>query len=138
MRRLCAEVLDPIVERFGRPQLTYGFAGPALTRLIRHGIAPRLDQHAGHELTREGVPICERLGLAVDLHVPQRSSFELALFIVARTPFDRLYVYGADRPLHVSWGPQTTGQISLMTVRNGRRMPRVIPRDQLERWTIED
>ena len=29
MRTLCAAVLDPVVEHFGRLELTYGFASPA-------------------------------------------------------------------------------------------------------------
>lgn len=134
MRRLCMEILDSVVDRFGPLQLTYGFSGPALIRRIRHGIASRLDQHAGHELNRSGKPVCARLGQAVDLYIPRRSSLEVARFIVAQTPFDRLYVYGTDRPLHVSWGPQQTGQISVMTVHGRRRMPRVMPQDQFDRW----
>lgn len=134
IRGLCAEVLDPIVDAFGSLQLTYGFSGPALARLIRSGIAPRLDQHAGHELNRAGKPICARLGQAVDLHIPLQSSLMVARFIVAHTPFDRLYVYGADRPLHVSWGPQQSRQISVMALHNGRRMPRVMPQAQFDRW----
>ena len=136
MRRLCTEILDLIVDEFGPLQLSYGFSSPALTRLVSHRIAPRLDQHAGHELNRAGNLICARLGQAVDLDIPRRSSLEVARFIAAQTPFDRLYVYGPDRPLHVSWGPQQTGQIVVMTVHDGRRMPRVMPKDQFDRWAF--
>ena len=33
---------------------------------------------------------------------------EVADWIIANLPFDRLYFYGADRPIHVSYGPQNS------------------------------
>lgn len=127
MRALCAAVLDPLVERFGRLDLTYAFASSALTRQIAGRIHPPLDQHAGHERSRTGKPVCERLGLAVDLVVPGADSRIVAAWIVEHTAFDRLYFYGSDRPLHVSAGPAVTRQIvEMRRGPSGRRVPRVV------------
>src|ERR1700733_4876166 len=103
---LCRVVVDPLARAFGRPELTYGFASRSLASNIRSGIAPRLDQHASHEQDRSGRPVCARLGAAVDLCVPGTSSDEVARWIFAKTRFDRLYLYGDGRPLHVSVGPE--------------------------------
>jgi hypothetical protein len=127
MRALCAAVLDPLVDRFGRLELTYAFASSGLTRQIAGRIYPSLDQHAGHELNRAGKPICERLGLAVDLLVPAADSRTAAAWIVEHTAFDRLYFYGPDRPIHVSAGPDGARRITHMRRGpSGRLVPRVV------------
>lgn len=127
MRWLCAEVLDPVVGRFGRIELTYGFASSRLTRHIERAIHPPLDQHAGHERSRLGKPICARLGLAVDLRVPGADSREVARWLVEVTGFDRLYFYGSDRPFHVSVGPEANRQIVWMRRgASGKLVPRVV------------
>jgi hypothetical protein len=127
MRALCAAVLDPLVDRFGQLELTYAFASLALTRRIAGRIYPSLDQHAGHELNQKGKPICERLGLAVDLRVPAADSRVVAAWIVEHTAFDRLYFYGLDRPIHVSAGPDGARQITHMRRGpSGRLVPRVV------------
>lgn len=123
---LCQDVLEPALAEFGALDLSYGFAGPNLTRLAPARIAPRLDQHAGHELNRAGALICPRLGQAADLQVPGRSSLALARFLVESTPFDRLYIYGDDRPLHVSRGPQNARSIVMLREVRGRLAPRVL------------
>ncbi len=124
MEALAREVLDPLVEQFGRLTLTYGFASPALVRVIGRGVAPRLDQHAGHERNRTGQLICPRLGQAVDLFVPATSSRDVARFIVDETPFDRLYIYGDDRPVHVSHGPENSRAVILVDRSGLRPLPR--------------
>jgi hypothetical protein len=127
MRALCAAVLDPVVGRFGRTDLTYAFASARLTRRIAGRISPPLDQHAGHELSRTGKPICERLGLAVDLLVPGVDSRVVAGWIVEHTAFDRLYFYGSDRPIHVSSGPAATrGIVEMRRGPSGRLVPRTV------------
>ena len=123
MRRLTKELLDPLTHALGRPTLTYGFASADLNRHIKSRIAPALDQHGGHDLKRSGALICDRLGQAVDLHIPGRASSEVAQFIVYHTPFDRLYFYGDDRPLHVSVGPSNKGEIHRMVPREGGLRP---------------
>lgn len=131
---LASTILDPVVDQFGPIELSFGFCSAALARLIRHNpqprIAPALDQHASHELNSKGQPICSRLGAAVDFYSHKFSSAELARFIVEALPFDRLYYYGAERPLHVSVGPEClgqpeySGQIVWMREYMGRRIPR--------------
>jgi len=82
MREVCQRVLDPVVDRFGLPELTYAFASAALDKLVRLKPYPRttrhLDQHAGCELNRDGRPYCSRLGLAVDIQIPEVSSLVAA------------------------------------------------------------
>ena len=129
MTTLCAEVLDPVYERFGSVELTYGFVSPELEKRIRKNPNPNttrdLDQHAGCELNRRGKPFCPRLGLAVDFRCPDVGSTIVAAWVVENTSFDRLYFYNDDRPFHVSIGPQGSGQITLMQRSpSGRLMPR--------------
>jgi hypothetical protein len=68
--RLTEEILDPVVRQFGPLDVTYGFASAALTRCIPGRIDPSRDQHSGHELRRDGKPICSRLGQAIDFAIP--------------------------------------------------------------------
>ena len=125
---LASTILDPVVDQFGPIELTFGFCSAALARLIRKNsqprIAPALDQHASHEINTKGQHICSRLGAAVDFYSHKVSSAELARFIVEALPFDRLYYYGAERPVHVSIGPECLGQIVWMREHMGRRLPR--------------
>jgi hypothetical protein len=67
------------------------------------------------------------LGGAIDFIVEDESMLEVAHWIVAKTPFDRLYFYGDDRPIHVSFGPNNDRQIVRM-VADGRDrlLPRVV------------
>jgi hypothetical protein len=130
IERLCVDILEPVQDVFGPLTLTYGFGGPALARRIGRRIAPRIDQHAGHERTPRGDFICPRLGQAVDFIATGASSREVARFIAAQTPFDRLYFYGDDRPVHVSCGPDESRSLVLVRTVDGRRIPRLIaPRD---------
>jgi hypothetical protein len=107
---LCCQVLDPVVDTFGPINLTYGFASATLDALVRQKGAPANttrngDQHAGCELNRNGKPFCRRRGQGVDFFVRNRGSLEVAHWIVAHTPFDRLYFYADSKPFHVSYGP---------------------------------
>lgn len=136
IRKLCRAVLDPLAERFGVPELTYGFASPRLASRIPGRIAPRLDQHASCELDRRGVPVCIRLGAAVDLIVPGVGSLEVARWIVARLAFDRLYFYADDRPIHVSAGPENTRAVVRMSRGpSGRFVPQTVHPDDFCRQT---
>jgi hypothetical protein len=128
-QRLTAEVLDPVEARFGPLTLTYGFAGPGLFKKIGKHIDPSIDQHAGCELNGAGNPICKRGGAAVDFVCPGVSSAQVAEWIASTLPFDRLYFYGGDRPLHVSVGPDETRQaVSMLPGPSGRRVPKVLRR----------
>ncbi len=121
-------ILDPVVERFGPARLTYGFASAALTRHIQGRIDPSRDQHAAHECARTGRRVCLRGGAAVDFVVDAASS-DVARFIRSSLPYDRIYFYGDDRPLHVSWSTTPAQEVWVLEARNGRRFPRR-PKDE--------
>lgn len=112
-------ILDPIMTYFGREnfQLTYGFCSSDLKRFlakkdpatgIKNGrVDPSRDQHIAHELNRQGKYYCERLGAACDFLIKDCGSDRLVEWILAKKlPFDSLYFYGCDRPIHISYGAQ--------------------------------
>lgn len=123
---LATQVLDPVIDYFGMIRLTYGFCSPELSKEIPGRIDPKLDQHTSNELNRRGNPICDRLGAAADFLVEDESMLEVAQWVVSNTPFDRLYFYGYEKPIHVSFGPNHDRQIVQMAVgKAGRLIPRV-------------
>lgn len=123
-RSVCRELLDPVAKAFGEIELTYAFASAWLARRVPGRIAPQLDQHAGSETRADGRLICERDGQAVDFRVVGTSSLEVARWVARGVPFDRMYFYGPDRPLHVSVGPQDSRSIVVIrTTETGRRVP---------------
>ena len=139
LTELVIKVLDPVMDYFGGIRLTFGFCSRELARRIAGRIAPALDQHAACELNARGKPICPRRGAAVDFLVPDESMLEVARWIVANTPFDRLYYYGDCKPVHVSAGPEANGAIVVMTeTDSGRRVPRVTPRERFMEITGVD
>jgi hypothetical protein len=70
------------------------------------------------------------LGAAVDFLIEDENMLEVAQWIATHTPFDRLYFYGADLPIHVSFGPNHDRQIVRMAMTpSGRRVPQVIARE---------
>jgi hypothetical protein len=105
-------------------EITYGFCSAALSRQIRHGIAPKIDQHASYEVNARGKRICERGGSAVDFIVRDENMLEVVNWIAERLPFDRLYYYGPSRPAHVSVGPEAKREVIEIEERHGRRIPR--------------
>ena len=122
---LTTKILDPVIEYFGSIRLTYGFSSAELTRNILRGIAPKLDQHAACERGPRGALICERGGAACDFLVEDEDMREVADWIVANLPFDRLYFYGPDRPIHVSYAPEPAGLAYRMVASPTKRpMPR--------------
>ncbi|MVW64161.1 DNA phosphorothioation-associated putative methyltransferase [Massilia sp. NEAU-DD11] len=126
LHELAVHVLDPVIDYFGMIELTYGFCSAELARVIPGRIDPRLDQHAGHELNRRDKPICERLGAACDFLVTEEDMEEVALWVAANTPFDRLYFYGKDRPIHVSYSATPARQfVRMVTNATGVRIPRI-------------
>jgi len=125
---LAQGLLDPLCEQFGRPELTFGFCGARLRRhilakAIPH-IAPKLDQHAAHELNRQGLLVCPRGGAAIDFYYLGQNSHHIALWLMQHLPFDRLYLYGPQKPLHLSYSTSPSGQIILLAEHQGRRIPR--------------
>ncbi|TVQ11972.1 MAG: hypothetical protein EA368_04775 [Leptolyngbya sp. DLM2.Bin27] len=119
LEALCRQIVDPVIEGWGRDRflLTYGFCSADLKRWLakqdpltgkKYGIAtPSLDQHMAHEVNRKGRYFCQRLGAACDFKILDLPSDALVDWIVAQgLPFDSLYFYGCDRPIHISYGPQ--------------------------------
>lgn len=139
---LAVKLLDPITEQFNKPVLTYGFCGQALQKLIlqkqRPQIAPKLDQHAASELNRYGKLICPRAGAAVDLFIPGLCSFQLATWITRHLPFDRLYLYGVERAVHLSFHQEPQRQIILLKKTHWDKLiPQKLSLDNLQKITAE-
>ena len=122
---LAANILDPAIDYYGPIKLTYGFASPALTKHIQGRIAPKLDQHAACELNRKGEPVCPRLGAAVDFIVEDEDMEEVARWIMQNLPYDRLYFYGKDQPIHISYSENPAHEAWEMREIDGRRVPKV-------------
>jgi DNA phosphorothioation-associated putative methyltransferase len=122
---LAVKIIDPVVDYFGMVRLTYGFCSHELGKHINKRVAPKLDQHASHEVNSKQNHICPRLGAAVDFIVEDENMREVADWIAENTPFDRLYFYGDDRPIHVSYGPQQKKEyVELILTDAGRQIPR--------------
>jgi hypothetical protein len=112
-------IIDPVIDYFSwdRFQLTYGFCSQDLRRYLeqkdpltglKNGrVAPNLDQHIAHEIKKNGQFYCNRLGAACDFRIRDLASDQLVEWILnQKLPFDSLYFYGVDRPIHMSYGPQ--------------------------------
>jgi DNA phosphorothioation-associated putative methyltransferase len=122
---LAVNVLDPVIDYFGMIHLTYGFCSHELGKHIKKRVAPKLDQHAAHERNSKNNLICPRLGAAVDFIVEDENMREVADWIAENTPFDRLYFYGENRPIHVSFSAEPKGEtIDLVMTDNGRQVPK--------------
>jgi len=126
-------ILDPIFEKFGPLNLTYGLCTQQLKVKIPARAAPKVDQHASYELNSRGNLICNRGGIAADFLVPDLFSWKLACFVVQELPFDRLYYYGSDKPIHVSWSSIPCGQIILMMPnKRGHKTPKRINKHRFQ------
>ena len=122
---LATKVLDPLIDYFGAIKLTYGFCSQELGKHIRERVAPKLDQHAGEERKPSGSLICNRGGAACDFFVEDEDMREVADWAVKNLEFDRLYFYGSDRPIHISWSPTPSLKAIEMRPTNARKlMPR--------------
>lgn len=105
------KILIPINKEFGKVIITYGFTSFELLKYIKKyspgDMAPELDQHASFEVNSKGNRICKRDGAACDIFVEgfDNQMHIIAEFIINELPFDRLYFYGSNRPIHVSFGP---------------------------------
>ena len=119
LEALCQHILDPVIDHFGRErfQLTYGFCSKDLKRFlsqkdpetgVKNGrVDPSRDQHMAHEKNRNDKYYCDRLGAACDFWIVRLESDRLVKWILEQQlPFDSLYYYGVDRPIHISYGLQ--------------------------------
>jgi hypothetical protein len=122
---LAVNILDPLIDYFGSIRLTYGFCSPGLAKHIPGRIAPALDQHASHELNARSKPVCDRGGAACDFIVDDEDMQEVADWIFANLPFDRMYFYGSDRPVHISHAiSQSRSAYRLVPTSKGNLIPR--------------
>lgn len=131
IQKIATNILDPLVNQFGKIKLTYGFCSNDLLKHIKKrpspGIAPQLDQHAGYEVNSIGNLICKREGFACDFYVPDTDSLIVAKWIVNNLSFDRLYYYGKGRPIHISIAPENSHAVTLLEKSpSGRRIPKNI------------
>lgn len=114
LNALCVNLLDPIIDYFGMIKLTYGFCSPQLARKIKGRIAPSLDQHASHELNKAGNTICGRAGAAVDFLVEDENMALVVSWIAENAIFDRIYYYGKNSPIHLSYCKHPHHEIIIM------------------------
>lgn len=141
MEALCQHILNPVIDHFGREkfQLTYGFCSKDLKRFlaqkdletgIKNGrVDPSRDQHMAHEKNRNGKYYCNRLGAACDFRIVGLESDRLVEWILKQQlPFDSLYYYESDRPIHISYAPQR--RLNVWTFTDGG----VPTRKGVEKW----
>ncbi len=124
---LAKNILDPVIDYYGMISLTYGFASPALTKHIKGRIAPKLDQHSAYEKNKKNEYICPRLGAAVDFIIEDENMLEVVEWIKDNLIFDRLYFYGVDRPIHISYNYLYENKKEIIEMRlteSGRLIPR--------------
>lgn len=131
LKRLTEEILDPLVNEFGKIELTYGVSCSSLSRAIKRNICPSLDQHSSFERNKNGHLICKRGGAAADVCSPNVGSLTLSQWIVRQREFDRLYYYGDQRPFHISLSAENYRHIVIMrrSEITGRRIPKRISND---------
>jgi len=123
---LATKLLDPVIEYYGDIILTYGFCSGDLAREIPGRIAPKLDQHASHELNRKGNYICDRLGAAVDFIIEHENMFDVAKWINDNLSYDRMYIYDVKKPIHVSYNEICKKEVVQMVNKNGKLIPKII------------
>lgn len=112
-------IIDPIIYYFtlDKFRLTYGFCSPDLKKFLnqkdaktglKNGrIDPSRDQHLAHELNRNHQYYCQRLGASCDFYIQETPSDQVVDWILQQQlPFDSLYYYGSDRPIHISYGKE--------------------------------
>ena len=127
---LIQEILIPIENKFGSISITYGFVSSRLNTYIQKhsssGTYPSIDQHASCEHNSNSNPISKRSGAACDFVVEgyESNMDKVARYIVEHLPFDKIYFYGKDRPLHISSNDEPLHHLQIMnTSQNGRRIP---------------
>lgn len=123
LQDLASNILDPLIDYYGMIELSYGFCSHELSKKIQRRVAPRVDQHAAFERNSKGQLICTRGGAAVDFIVKDEDSFEVAAWMQQNLDFDKMYLYGRNRPIHVSFKNNPAREIYLISETNGNRYP---------------
>lgn len=119
LRDLSSKIIDPVIARYGvaRFSLVYGFCSNDLRKRLQRKnpttgkpygrVAPGADQHMAHEVKASGEPFCARVGAACDFKIQGENTRNVIKWMIeSRFPFDRIYYYGPDRAVHVSYGPE--------------------------------
>jgi DNA phosphorothioation-associated putative methyltransferase len=119
---LAVRILDPIIDYFGAIRLTYGFCSHELSKHISLRVAHHLDQHVSFERNSAGKRICSRGGAACDFIIEDENMEEVADWIIEFLQFDRMYFYGSDRPLHISYSDKGQKKAYRMCVSEGGRL----------------
>ncbi|TRX56699.1 hypothetical protein [Thalassomonas sp. M1454] len=128
--QLTDKIIKPLESEFGKVNITYGYTSAELTRFIQKnspaGTSPSIDQHACHDLNLKNNRITKRDGAACDFFIEQYKDKmdKIALYICNHLPFDKLYYYGNNRPIHVSFNVEPSKHLQVIgTSKNGRRIP---------------
>jgi hypothetical protein len=67
------------------------------------------------------------LGAAADFIIENKNMYEVAEWVMNNTSFDRLYFYGNNLPIHVSYSLNPKGEyVEMKQSLSGRRIPRVV------------
>lgn len=119
IKDLCQNIIDPVVDYFGKDrfQLTYGFCSKDLKKYLRkknpetgkpYGrVSPDIDQHMAMEFNANGKLFCKHEGAACDFKIYGLTTDKVIDWIIeAKLPFDMIYYYGPERPVHISFGPK--------------------------------
>ncbi|MBD2499873.1 hypothetical protein [Anabaena azotica] len=117
IEELYVQLLNAITAHFGEDKfnLTYGFCSVSLikylnkkdpaTKLKNGRICPAVDQHTAFERDRKGNYICKHPGAACDFLIKDFPSNQLVEWILdSKLPFDAIYYYALNRPIHLSYG----------------------------------
>lgn len=123
-------IIEPIIECFGwdRFRLTYGFCAKDLKRYLdqrtphtdlKNGcVVPELDRNMAHEVNKNGRYYCNRLGAVCDFIVIDTPRNRVVEWILLQSlPFDSIYFYGVDKPIHISYGSRHKRDIRTFTAK---------------------
>ena len=119
LSKLFENIIDPIIEHYGKDnfRLTYGFCSIDLKKYLakkdpltgeKNGrVAPQLDQHMALEVNSKNNYFCSRGGASCDFYIQNQPSDIVIDWIIEQAlPFDSLYFYGSQKPIHISYGPE--------------------------------
>lgn len=140
IKELNKYIVDPIIDHFGFEQfkLTYGFCSVELKKYLKkkdpktgkqYGrIAPELDQHMCYEKNQKGNLFCQRSGAACDFKITNvNSNLVIEWIYKEQLPFDRMYFYGKNRPIHISYGSDNSRDFCMFDItENGNIIPHKI------------
>jgi hypothetical protein len=97
IKKLCENILDPVVDRFGAISITYGYVSPALHKATFPGSKPSI-----HNCSPSGGAY---LGAACDFqhHNTEVSHRDILFWIADNCTYDRLILYPGSTIICVAW-----------------------------------